>query len=184
MAKNPIVAALFVLGGLVSPLMAADPPKLTLTVTGKIVSGEKVREKKDRKDEPKKDEIKKEVINKTLEVRISSTAAVDPGPLTVKCNILGRDLGTKDKVLHKEVTAETKLEGREVTVKLPPVEFVTTEAGTKKGADGKQEKVEASGNDYRGFEILVSNAAGEVIGKGYSSPAIAEDIEREAKAKK
>ncbi|MGC4014152.1 MAG: hypothetical protein QM755_06470 [Luteolibacter sp.] len=123
----------------------------------------------------------KEGISKTLEIRITSTRSEDPGLLTVKCVFLGRDIATKQKVVYKETTLETRLSGREISVRSEPVVFETSNGGTTKGADGKPVNAGPSGVDYRGYQILVSNAAGEVVGKAYSSPAIQEDIERDEK---
>jgi hypothetical protein len=177
MLKNPIAYIVFLLGVVLQPAMAADSSKLTLTVTGKI-SSEKVRQEKDPK--AKDPAPKQDVSMKTLEVHISSVSATDPGPLKVKCSLLARDIGAKTKIVQKEFTLDTQLENHQATVKTEPVKFANAPAYTTK----KGEKVEASGQDYRGFEVLVMNAAGDVIGKAYSSPAIEEEIEKEAKEKK
>jgi len=160
-----------------TPLLLAEtspPPGATLTVSGKMVASGKVNDR----GLGAKAGGKQEGTSKTLEIRITSTSSVDPGLLTVKCSFLGRDIATKQKVVYKETSLETRLSGREIVVRSEPVVFETSGGGVIKGPDGKPVKVAQSGVDYRGYQILVSNEAGDVIGKAYSSPAIQEDVEK------
>lgn len=174
MSKTLLCSAFFAVSALLQPAFA-EAPRLTLTVTAKVDS-------KTTRQDAKPDQPKKETLTKTLEVRISSTGKADPGPLKVKATFLGRSI-TKEKITHKEVTADATLQNGQAVVKMEPVDYETAAAYTKKEADGSTKKYEATGVDYRGYVIEVSNAAGEVIGKAFSSPALADEAEREARKK-
>lgn len=163
--------------GILSPLAEAAPPT-SVNVVARVTS-ERVRDKKDKDADAQKDAPKKEGSVKRMEIRVSVLGSVEPDLLTVKCAWFGRDAATRDKILLKEDSQEAKLEGNQVVVVPPPAEFVITEA-TKKDASGKSTK-EVSGNDYRGWRVLIYNSAGTLVGKAYSSPAIEEDEERQNK---
>jgi hypothetical protein len=175
MSKTLLCSALFAVGALLQPAFA-EAPRLTLSVAAKVDS-------KTTREDAKPDQPKKEVVTKTLEVKISSTGKADPGPLKVKATFLGRAI-TKEKITHKEVTADVTLENGQAVVKMDPVDFESASAYSKKEADGSTKKIEATGTDYRGYIIEVTNAAGEVIGKAFSSPALEDEAEREARKKK
>jgi hypothetical protein len=175
MSKTLLCSALFAVGALLQPAFA-EAPRLTLSVAAKVDS-------KTTREDAKPDQPKKEVVTKTLEVKISSTGKADPGPLKVKATFLGRSI-TKEKITHKEVTADVTLENGQAVVKMDPVDFESASAYSKKEADGSTKKIEATGTDYRGYIIEVTNAAGEVIGKAFSSPALEDEAEREARKKK
>lgn len=174
MSKTLFCTAIFAVGALLQPALA-QAPRLTLSVAAKMDS-------KTTREDAKPDHPKKEIITKTLEVKISSSGKADPGPLKVKAIFLGRTTA-KEKVTHKEVTADATLQNGQAVVKMEPVAFEMASAYSKKEADGSMKKVEAAGVDYRGYVIEVSNAAGEVIGKAFSSPALADEAEREARRK-
>jgi hypothetical protein len=176
MSKTLLCSAVFAVGALLQPAFA-EAPRLTLSVAAKVDS-------KTTREDAKPEQPKKETVTKTLEVRISPTSkAVDPGPLQVKATFLGRSI-TKEKITHKEVTADATLQNGQAVVKMDPVDYETASAYTKKEADGSTKKIEATGTDYRGYIIEVTNAAGEVIGKAFSSPALEDEAEREARKKK
>jgi hypothetical protein len=175
MSKTLLCSALFAVGALLQPAFA-EAPRLTLSVAAKVDS-------KTTREDAKPDQPKKEVVTKTLEVKISSTGKADPGPLKVKAAFLGRSI-TKEKITHKEVTADATLQNGQAVVKMDPVDFESASAYSKKEADGSTKKIEATGTDYRGYIIEVTNSAGEVIGKAFSSPALEDEAEREARKKK
>ncbi len=162
-----ILSAFLFLGAHVATGETTEPARSTAQVTlradAKTVRPERVKKQNDDK---KDDKAKSETVTKTIDVDISAAKSIN-GPLKLVTLWYARDLVAREQVLAKKVEAEVTLDdAKTAKATVPPFAFTSTPAHSKKGAGGKTEKIDASGQTFSGWvmrayegDILVGEAA-------------------------
>ncbi|MES2439312.1 MAG: hypothetical protein V4584_09600 [Verrucomicrobiota bacterium] len=133
---------------------ASSTAQVTLRASDKTVRPEKEKKKDgDKKDEKKDDKPKSETVTKTIDVSISAAQTIN-GPLKLVTCWYGRDVAAKQQVMVKKEESEVTLDAAKTAkVTIPSFAFVSTPAHSRKGADGKNEKVDAAGQTFSGWVI-------------------------------
>lgn len=170
-----IISSFLVLGTLVAqaePPAAAAPARSTAQVTlralDKTVRPE--REKKKDDDGKKDDKPKAETVTKSVDVAISAAKSVK-GPLKIVFTWYSRDLASRKQVVANKEDSEVTLDDTQNAKATSTFAFTSTAAGSKKGADGKREKTEASGQTFAGWVIRAYEGT-TLVGETASSPTL------------
>lgn len=149
------ILSVIALGAAAAQTPPADIPRstaqVTLRATDKTVRPEKEKEKKT--DDKKKDEkAKPETVTKTIEVNISAAQTIK-GRLKLVTWWYARETSAKGQVMVKREELEITLDAAQTAkATITPFSFVSTPAHSQK-VDGKNEKVEASGQTFSGWVI-------------------------------
>lgn len=172
-----ILSSFIALGALVAhgqPAAAVrSTAQVTLRATDKTVRPEKEKKKDDDKKDEKKDDKKpkSETVTKTIEVDISAAKTIN-GPLKIVTCWYARDVAEKKQVMAQKEESEVTLDANKIAkTTVPPFAFVSTPAHSQKGADGKVEKIEATGQTYSGWVIRAYEGT-TLVGESASSPPL------------
>lgn len=154
MKTRSILSVFLILGAHLASGQAPEPARSTAQVTlradAKTVRPERVK-KQD--DEKKDDKAKSETVTKTIDLNISAAKSIN-GPLKLVTLWYARDLAAREQVMAKKEEAEVTLDAAKTAkATVPPFAFTSTSAHSKKGAGGKTEKIDASGQTFSGWVI-------------------------------
>jgi hypothetical protein len=167
-----ILSSFLVLGALAAQAETAAPARstaqVTLRVEDKTVRPEKVKKKKDDKSEEGKP--KTDTVTKSLDISISAAKSIT-GPLKLVVSWYGRDAVDKKQVMAHKEESEVTLDATKTAKSSITYAYVSTPAQNVKGADGKDQKVEASGQTYSGWLIRAYEGA-TLVGETASSPTL------------
>lgn len=165
-----IFSSFLVLGALVAQAQPAAPQRSTAQVTLRAIDKtvHPPRERKKDDDEKKDEQIKTKTVTKSLDVDIAAAQTI-VGPLKIVISWYGRDYVTRMPVLAKKEESEVALDAAKTAKVSSTFAFVSTPAQTVKGADGKEQKVEASGQTYNGWVIRAYEGT-TLVGETASSP--------------
>lgn len=166
-----ILSSFLVLGALVAQAQPAAPQRSTAQVSLRANDKTVRPERKRKKDDEKKEGVlKTETVTKSLDVNISAAQTIT-GPLKIVISWYGRDRVTKKQVMANKEESEVALDAAKTAKASSTFAFVTTPSQTVKGADGKEEKVEASGQTYAGW-IIRAYEGETLVGETASSPIL------------
>ncbi|MES2924528.1 MAG: hypothetical protein V4819_23450 [Verrucomicrobiota bacterium] len=151
------------------PAPARSTAQVTLRVEMKNIRAEK--EKKSADDKKEKDKPKAETTGKSLEVEVSAAKSIN-GPIKLVTTWYARDNDTKEQVVANTEEGEVALDAAK-TAKFTgkPCSFTSTPAHSAKGADGKTEKVRASGQTFAGW-VIRGYEGTTLVGEAASSPTL------------
>lgn len=167
-----IFSSFLVLGALVAQAQPAAPARSTAQVTLRV-SDKTVRpEKKDRKkdDEKKETEPKSDTVTKSLEIDISAAKTIQ-GPLKLVVSWYGRDIADRKQVMAKKDESEVTLDATKNAKSTITNTYVAIPNQTIKDVDGKDKKVEASGQTFSGW-IIRAYEGTTLVGEAASSPTL------------
>ena len=170
-----ILSSFLVLGTLVAHAQPAAPARstaqVTLRATDKTVRPEREKKKDDGNEDGKKDDKPKaETVTKSLDIAVSAAKTVK-GPLKIVVSWYARDTGTRKQVMAKKEDSEVTLDESQNAKAAATMEFTNTPAHSAKGADGKKEKVDASGQTFVGWVVRAYEGA-VLVGETASSPTL------------
>lgn len=165
-----IVSSFLVLGTLVVQAQPAAPARSTGQVTLRALDKTLRPEREKKKDdgEKKNDQPKTDTVTKSIDVAISAAKTIK-GPLKIVFTWYGRDLATRKQVVAKKEDSEVTLDAAQNATAASTFAFVATAAHSRRGADGKQEKVEGSGQTFTGWVIRAYEGT-TLVGETSSSP--------------
>ncbi|MES2661282.1 MAG: hypothetical protein V4689_21865 [Verrucomicrobiota bacterium] len=167
-----LLSTFLVLGTLVAQAEPAAPARstaqVTLRATDKTVRPEKEKKKDD--GEKKEGPPKPETVTKSLDVAISAAKTIK-GPLKIVISWYGRDATTKKQVMANKEEIEVTLDAGQNAKAATTFAYATTPAHSRKGPDGKDEKVPASGQTYTGWVVRAYEGA-ILVGESANSPTL------------
>ena len=175
MKNLSILASIIALAALATHGLAAEAPRstaqVTLKVDAKTVRPEKVKKEKEADDKKGKGKPKPETVSKTLDVDISAAKTIN-GPLKLVTFWYARDVTDRKEALAKKDETEVALDASKTAkVSVPACDFVSTPSYSHKNSDGKNEKVDASGQTFFGW-IVRAYEGTTLVGEAASAPPL------------